>query len=423
MDKNNKKPNKYALDSSATFYPYLTTKKAQSMFCVGAVLDDDIDKELLGRALNDAVLRFPLYKTQLKKGYGAYYLLENSKPLNVFDWDGRVLSPIDTKRTNGYQFRLSYDGRRVMLEVFHALTDANGAIKFLAAILRRYRELQGVEFPSDCAVDAWDSPVPDSELEDGFKKNYKHIPFSALNLKGMAGGVPHRVKGTLLKDGYKLEEGLCAASQIVAKAKEMGVSVTAYIAGIVGYGILSCANIKKPVAIMVPVNLRKIFGSDTASNFVTFVRLILKKQECKSLEDCVKTCAKQLQNKASKPRMQAFMCTTVRAQRNIIFRCVPLFLKWIFIRLGRVFMKSRQTIIVSNVGCVAMPKELGLEALTLILNVSKNNVQNLGITTYGDDCRMIFTSAIAEPIVPNAVFGAFENEGIKATKTEIIRNI
>ena len=137
MNKKNKKPNKYALDSSATFYPYFTTRKTQSMFCVGAVLNDAVDKHILENAVNDAICRFPLYKTRLRKGYGAYYLEENGARVNVFDWDSRVLVPINTKQTNGYQFRLSCGGKRVKLEIFHALTDANGAVKFLSAILRR----------------------------------------------------------------------------------------------------------------------------------------------------------------------------------------------------------------------------------------------------------------------------------------------
>ena len=73
MNENKKnKPVKFALDSSAAFYPYFTTRKAQSMYCVGAVLDGDIDREVLKRAVNDALNRFPLYKTKVIRGYGSY---------------------------------------------------------------------------------------------------------------------------------------------------------------------------------------------------------------------------------------------------------------------------------------------------------------------------------------------------------------
>ena len=418
MNKNNNKPKKYALDSSATFYPYFTTHKTQSMFCVGAVLNDVVDKQVLENAVNDAILRFPLYKTRVRRGLGAYYLQENGAHVKVFDLDNRVLIPINKKLTNRYQFRLSCGGRRVKLEIFHALTDANGAVKFLSAILRRYRELQGVEFAEDCAIDKCNDPVPASELEDSFKRYSKLVPKSALDLKGMAGGASHRIRGTIRKDGYMLDERDLEVVGLIEKSKAAGVSATAYIAGVVGYSILKSSRVKKPIVLMVPVNLRKIFPSDTASNFVTFVRLIIKKGECKTLDDCVQSCAKQLAEKATKDKMGAFISTTVRAQKNIILRCVPLFLMWIFVRLGRLFMKSRQTMIISNMGNISLPSELGVEKLTFNLNVSKNNVQNLAAISYGGNCRLTFTSAIEELTVPNAVFDTLVSQGINVAKVD-----
>ncbi len=417
-DKQNKKI-KYQLDSSAAFYPYFAGKKSQSMFCICATMKQDVDKELMRVAVNDAAARFPLYKTRLKKGFWAYYLEENDAPIKVFDIDGRVLVPIDARVTNGYRFRLSVGGRRVLLEMFHALTDANGAIKFLSAILRRYAELKGVQFDGDCVVSRFDERVPDGELEDSFKKHYKHIPFSALNLKGMAGSAPHRTQGTLLNGAYELAGATCAAADVVKNAKAMGVSVTGYLTGAAAYAIAKSASVKRPIVIMVPVNLRKIFPSVTASNFVTFVRIIVRKEECKTFEDCVRICSAQLVEKAKKEEMEAFVSTTVRAQKSMIFRCVPLFLKWLLIRLGRLCMKSRQTLIFSNVGNIELPDGLDVEGLSLYINVSKNNVQNLGAITYGGVCRLVFTSAIKERALPEAMFDALNGQGIETAKTDV----
>lgn len=416
---NKTKQKKYALDSSAVFYPYFTTRKTQSMYCVGVKLNDNVDKDILRRALNDTLNRFPLYKTKLKRGYGAYLLQENSAPAEVFDIDGKVLRPINTRVTNGYQFRLACAGDKIALEMFHALTDANGAIKFLTAIVRRYRELQGVRFDEDCPVFAWDSQPRDEELEDGFKKYYKSIPLSQLNLKGMTGKAPHRISGTLLEDGYKLEFGTADTSEVIRRAKEKGVSLTAYIAGAVAYSMLKSGNVKRPVTVMIPVNLRSLFPSETLSNFVTFVRLIVRSGEGATLDECVKSCSKQLTEKAGKQKMQAFISTTVRAQRNIIFRAVPLWLKWIFIRLGRLFLKSRQTIIISNLGNISIPPEMGVDAVMMNLNVSKNNVQNLGVVSFKGVCRLTFTSAIKELTMPSAVFDTLEEEGIQITKNDL----
>ena len=154
---------------------------------------------------------------------------------------------------------------------------------------------------------------------------------------------------------------------------------------------------------MIPVNLRNLFESVTARNFITFVRLVLDEKDCESLETCAKSCAKQLTEKVNKEDMQKFVSTTVRAQRNFIFKIVPLWLKWLLIRFGRLFMKSRQTIIISNLGNIKVPAELGVESLSLYLNVSKNNVHNLGIASTNGTVSIAFTNAIKNTDVPNEV--------------------
>lgn len=58
-----------------------------------------------------------------------------------------------------------------------------------------------------------------------------------MNLKALAGKVPHRIKGTLSKDGYAVSEGVAEAQDVLKKAKEIGVSFTAYIAGVLAYSI------------------------------------------------------------------------------------------------------------------------------------------------------------------------------------------
>lgn len=400
----NAKPKKYDIDLSASFYPYLSSKKAQSLFCVSAVLVDDVNKELLCRAVNEVADRFPTYKVRLKKGYGKYYFEENRKPVLVFEWNGHPQTPIDVKVTNGYVFRFSYKGRRVYLEMFHALSDANGAMRFLLAALRRYRELTGVHFDETCAIPNAREEAPSAELEDGFIKNYTPISLSKLNLKAMAGDVPHRIVGTPLKDGYTLDEAMVKTDDMLDKAKAIDVSFTAYLAGVAAYAIAHSAEVKKAIVIMVPVNLRNLFPSVTAQNFITFVRLVLKAEDCMGVEACAKICAEQLKEKAAKENMSAFISTTVRAQRSLLFRIMPLFVKWLSIRIGKLFMKSRQTIIVSNLGDIKTPDGLGVERLALFLNVSKNNVHNLAAVSNSGVCTLAVTNAIEERTLPSKFF-------------------
>ena len=167
-----------------------------------------------------------------------------------------------------------------------------------------------------------------------------------------------------------------------------------------------------PIAIMIPVNLRSLYPSRTMRNFVTFVRIIIAPSEFKSVEECAKETQRQLKIKTAKDKLDAFISTTVKAQKNWILKVVPLFLKTAILRLGRLFMRSRQTIIFSNLGNVISPESMGVERYVLNMNVSKNNTQNLGAITTNGKTTFAFTRAIKEKSLPDEFFSELQNAGI-----------
>lgn len=58
---------RFELDHSAKFYPIMSTKKAQSLFRISAIMTEEVDKDKLQIALNDVLPRFEVYKVRLKK--------------------------------------------------------------------------------------------------------------------------------------------------------------------------------------------------------------------------------------------------------------------------------------------------------------------------------------------------------------------
>ena len=73
MKKDKPELKRYRLDVSAQFYPIISTKKAQSLFRLSAVMDKKVDGGILQRAAEDVLVRFPTFKVRLKKGYAWYY--------------------------------------------------------------------------------------------------------------------------------------------------------------------------------------------------------------------------------------------------------------------------------------------------------------------------------------------------------------
>lgn len=399
------------IDSSARFYPIMSTKKAQSLFRLSAVMKEEVDRKVLEVALNDVLARFAVYKVRLKRGYAWHYFEPNDMPAKVF---GKValLTPINQEETNGYMFRLCEVGNEIWLEMFHALCDANGALIFLRSIVQRYRQLLGFETTDDSII-SWQSIASDEESEDGFAKHYKPISFADMKLSALAGKIPHRINGTLLKDGYQSNEGVCDSKQILEKARALDVSFTAYLVGMLAVAIEKVSDSKKPVTIMVPVNLRKAFPTKSMRNFVMFVRIILTKAECQSVEKCALIAQREMNMQTVKNKLDAFISTTVRAQKNWILKCAPLFLKTVLLRAGRLLMRSRQTIIFSNLGKIECEENMGLDRYVFNVNVSKNSTQNIGVITTNGKTSMAFTRAIEEKSLPKAFFGLLANDGIE----------
>lgn len=401
---------RFEIDHSAKFYPIMSTKKAQSLFRIYAIMNETVDKDKLQIALNDVLPRFEAYKVRLKKGYAWHFFEYNDAPCKVFA-EETLLKPINPDDTNGYWFRVSALGNKIVLEIFHALADGNGALAFLKSIVKRYRELLGVEVDDEGTID-WQSQPHQEETEDSFEKNYKPISLGQMNLKALAGKVPHRIKGTLSKDGYEVSEGVADSTDILKKAKEIGVSFTAYIAGVLAFSIEKTCKNKVPIAVMIPVNLRALYPSKTMRNFVTFVRVIFAPSSFESVEACAIEAQRQIKVLTAKDKLDAFISTTVKAQRNWILKVVPLFLKTAILRLGRLFMRSRQTIIFSNLGNVVSPQSMGVERYVLNMNVSKNNTQNLGAITTNGKTTLAFTRAIKETSLPREFFAELEKHGI-----------
>ena len=406
---------KYNLDNSSLFYPIMATKKAQSLFRLTVVLCDQVDGEILRQAVQKTMDRFPIFKTELKMGYAWHYLSENTKDVKVFDRSKGVLAPIDPKETNGYLFRFVYEGNTIILEVFHGLCDGTGASIFFKGVLQQYRKLQGVEIGEENAID-FNEEFLDEENEDAFKKYYTPIKFKDADIKSLTGVKPQLITGTINPDGYTTETYFGSYREIGALAKERGVSFTAFIAGIVAHSIANADYGKNPIVVMVPVNLRAIFPSKTVRNFASFVRLTFDRNDCGDVENCIKEASVQLKEKTKVHELEKMLGTTVRTEKTLILKIAPLWLKMAVAKFFRLFLKSRQTIIISNLGRFNLPEGLGVDKAIFNVNVSKNARTNVAIISLGDKVALSFTKTIVENKVADGVVEAIEKMGGKFVK-------
>ena len=265
-------------------------------------------------------------------------------------------------------------------------------------------------------LDDWLAAAPsEEEAEDAFYRYHRRVRLGDVQLKELMGTRPAFIDGTPLKDGYAVSFGGVRVDDVRAAAKSMGASVTAFMCGAIARAVHNTqSRPSRDVVLMVPVNLRDMFPSRTLRNFVNFVRLVFRHGECTTLADFVSSAAKQLKEKATPDEMAKFMSTTVSTERSLPLRLAPLGLKILAARIVRFFIKSRQTLIFSNLGRVSLPEGTGVRRIVFNLNVSKTSRVNIGALSLGDEMTVAFTRSVRERTLEDELFAVLEGAGVTA---------
>lgn len=111
------------LDNASNIFLAARNEVDTKVFRLAAELDEQIDPVVLQEALDLVYAQYPLFRAVLRRGVFWYYLLESQRaPVVAPDVQPSVthLYRFDSREL---LFRVLYRGRRISLEVFHALTD------------------------------------------------------------------------------------------------------------------------------------------------------------------------------------------------------------------------------------------------------------------------------------------------------------
>lgn len=122
----------YPLDLSALAYPMMQSRRTQSNFRFSARLAEAVDPTCLKSALETVIEHYPNLKTEIVPSFFWHKFRANDAPLLLKEDDRPPLAPFRREDTNGYPFRLAYKDDEIILEIFHAATDANVGALFLA---------------------------------------------------------------------------------------------------------------------------------------------------------------------------------------------------------------------------------------------------------------------------------------------------
>lgn len=406
----------HKLDNAAKVFPAVRSSSNSSVFRLSAKLREEIAPDILENAVEKALQELPTFNVKLRRGVFWYYWETNFlKPIIAED-EFYPLRRMDKRQDNGFMFRVSYYGKKLNLEVFHALTDGAGAMTFLKSILYFYLKQQ---HPDDITV---------NELiaETGFSQHaLDEDSFLRLRRKGERIRAPKQSKayqlvGTRYFGGrVDVTQGILPTHEVVALAKAAGATVTVYLTSLLIFSIYQ-NNYKyyrenKPIAVSVPINLRSFFHSSTIRNFFSFITVAVNFFEHDySFDELLPIVAEQLTEGMRLENISARIAYNVQSERNLAIRFIPLFFKNIFLRIIYSRGERSYTSTLSNLGQVKLPKEQKpyIERFESLNNLTKRQCFKVCVSSFEEVMAVSFVSGIEDKDMERYFFRFLAERGV-----------
>lgn len=406
------------LDNAAKLYPAVKTKNWCNVFRLSVTVNEKIDSDILQSALNVTVKRFPSISMKLCKGLFWYYLEAADAPKVIPEkpYPCSKMTPYDLKKC---AFRVLYYECRIAVEFFHSLTDGNGGLIFLKTLLAEYLSQKNnikISFENG-VLDCTETPNQ-SEFEDSFLKYDGFVSYPRSE------STAYQVHGTKEKNGFNnVITGIVNLNDALAAAKKYGVSLTAFLVSIMILSIQQIQNKEihnkrkqKPIKILIPVNLRNYFKSNSLRNFVLYITPgIDANMGDFDFDEIVHIVHHQMKLLLTEKQMRARITANVKAERNKFLKFMPLFVKNMGLKLMFSFAGEKKSCItMSNLGAVSVPEQMenSIKRFDFTLGVQYTGSNNCGILSYKDELYINMIRNIEESELERLFFTNLVKMGI-----------
>lgn len=379
---NNK--NWYALDNSAKIMPSTTTNLNTNVFRLTCTLNEDVNCRSLQEALDKTLIEYPMFLYTMKNGLFWHYLEESDyKPIVKEENDFAC-----SKLSNGLLFKVSYYHKRVHLEVYHVLSDGHGAMEFFKYLICTYLNIE-----KNLNLDI---PLNDSTLTEKAKDDFKTFDKSKFKFK-----ITNIPKGYKLKFSKKdtIEHDIIEMHLPVDKIKDVSkkynTTITIYLTAVYIKSIIENARVKdlkRPIGITIPVDLRTIFPSKTVRNFFyTFLTSYKAKDKNVPIEDIIAVIQSQFKEELTKENLQKKLNSYMLLEKLLVIRIIPTFIKDFALKFFAEQGKRGETSVLSNLGIIKLPTEYQKYVESFCAIASTDN-QQLTVCSYNNNLVLTFSN-------------------------------
>ncbi len=406
----------FRLDNAAKIFPGQNSRSWSNVFRLGAELKKDVDPAILRVALDNTLKRIPSFNVRIRKGAFWYYFEKNPNEAPIMPDIKNICYRINFKENKGFLFRLYYRGRRINVDVYHALCDGYGATVFLGTLVGEYLRLCGESVAyNNFVLDTSENPR-EAELED----SYNRYADSKVKFKRADRWVYHRrgTKSPMHVCNYTI--GTMSFKEVHAITKQYGVTVTEFFAAmmidILYRKQLEEGGKQKEISAQIPVNLRKAFPSETLRNFVLCLRVVIDPNLGEyTFEEILRSVSLQLRLANDKKQINSLMTQNLKLERHPVMKYFPLDIKNLGVAISFAITGEQTTsTLVTNVGPVAFPDEVSehIEKLFFFCGAGKLNGARCASLTFKDNMVFSFSNCYEESDLEREFFTRLVKMGV-----------
>ena len=403
---------KFAADNSAILYLAQMGKDHTNVYRFSAELPDPICPNNLQLAANRISPRFPTIVSGFRPEFFSHTVVPAPQPPQV-RLDPGLLHTMTRQEIETCAYRVYYWENTVSIEAFHANADGYGAIMTLRALIAEYLYIRyGSDTPERQELLELPEPDWDTELRDSY------LDYADRKPKGIPGRYSYQLPGAGRDSRIKLTVRAYPTEKLLVAAKNCGVSMTVLLTSLMAEAVMEvqkkhCVPGKeKPVRIMVPVDLRRLFPSRTLRNFILYALPTLEPEEAAlSRLERLRLFRDQLQYQITKEWLAPTIARNVRVQNSMLFRAIPRSIKCAAMRTAyRFFGESNSSITLTNLGLVAMSREMAsyVRNVHVFLTPRRHSPYNCSVISCGAQTNICITRFGAEPELDTLFFGKLE---------------
>lgn len=418
------------LDNAANIFLAARNEVDTKVFRLSAELDEEVDPAVLQEALDRVYAQYPLFRAVLRKGVFWYYLQESDRHPHVRADDAPSVSHLYTPDRHELLFRVLHRGRRISLEVFHALTDGTGALWFFQDLLIQYvglrhREEFAAAVPpvpggvkQEFAVDAFTHWFASGSGGVAFVDTVTPAVRAASTLLPQAessagtadrsgGSRPRRGRIVRVRGRYtpdlrsRVVELSMPVGPVLALARAEGVSLTIYLIALFFESLRTARPLRgraRTMTVSVPVNLRQFFPSDSGRNFFATTLLEHTYGDAPAEDTIGGVCRdldRQFRRELTREGLERKIRRLVSFERHPVLRVVPRPLKDAILGAVNRLANRSITVAISNLGRAALSAPADAHVRRMFFHVSAVRPQFCAIS-HGDRLTVSFTSPFVE---------------------------